>query len=69
MAIPAPAITAGGINEMWIRQDWLDKLGLEAPRTWDEMVTGSRSVCYSGSGWKRREMILLVFSDRVIPII
>ena len=38
MAIPAPAITAGGINEMWIRQDWLDKLGLEAPRTWDEMV-------------------------------
>lgn len=36
--IPAPAITAGGINEMWIRQDWLDKLGLEAPRTWDEMV-------------------------------
>ena len=38
MAITAPAITAGGINEMWIRQDWLDKLGLEAPRTWDEMV-------------------------------
>ena len=38
MAIPAPAITAGGINEMWIRQDWLDKLGLEAPRTWDELV-------------------------------
>ena len=38
MAIPAPNITAGGINEMWIRQDWLDKLGLEAPRTWDELV-------------------------------
>ena len=38
MAIPTPNITAGGINEMWIRQDWLDKLGLEAPRTWDEMV-------------------------------
>ena len=38
MAIPAPAITAGGINEMWIRQDWLDSLGLEAPRTWDELV-------------------------------
>ena len=38
MAIPAPNITAGGVNEMWIRQDWLDKLGLEAPRTWDEMV-------------------------------
>ena len=38
MAIPAPNITAGGINEMWIRQDWLDNLGLEVPRTWDEMA-------------------------------
>ena len=38
MAIPAPNITAGGVNEMWIRQDWLDNLGLEAPRTWDELV-------------------------------
>ena len=39
MAIPAPNITAGGVNEMWIRQDWLDNLGLEVPRTWDEMAT------------------------------
>ena len=23
---------------MWIRQDWLDKLDLEAPRTWDELA-------------------------------
>lgn len=38
MAIPALNITAGGINEMWIRQDWLDNLGLEVPRTWDEMA-------------------------------
>lgn len=38
MAIPAPNITAGSINEMWIRQDWLDNLGLEVPRTWDEMA-------------------------------
>ena len=38
MAIPAPNITVGGINEMWIRQDWLDNLGLEVPRTWDEMA-------------------------------
>ena len=37
MAIPAPAITAGGINEIWIRQDWLDKLGLEVPKTVDEL--------------------------------
>lgn len=38
MAIPAPNLTAGGINEMWIRQDWLDALDLEAPRTWDELA-------------------------------
>lgn len=38
MAIPAPNLTAGGVNEMWIRQDWLDALGLEAPRTWDELA-------------------------------
>lgn len=38
MAIPAPNLTAGGINETWIRQDWLDKLDLEAPRTWDELA-------------------------------
>lgn len=37
-AIPAPNITAGGVNEMWIRQDWLDELGLEVPRTVDELV-------------------------------
>lgn len=38
MAIPAPNMTGGVVNEMWIRQDWLDKLNLEVPRTWDEMV-------------------------------
>ena len=38
MAIPSPSMMVGEMNEMWIRQDWLDKLGLEAPRTWDEMV-------------------------------
>lgn len=39
MAIPAPSMMVGEMNEMWIRQDWLDNLGLEAPRTWDEMAT------------------------------
>ena len=37
MAIPAPNITAGCVNEMWIRQDWLDQLGLEVPKTVDEL--------------------------------
>lgn len=38
MAIPAPNMTGGVVNEMWIRQDWLDELNLEVPRTWDEMM-------------------------------
>ena len=38
MAIPAPSMMGGEANEMWIRQDWLDNLGLEVPRTWDEMA-------------------------------
>lgn len=38
MAIPAPNMTGGVVNEMWIRQDWLDELNLEVPRTWDEIM-------------------------------
>jgi putative aldouronate transport system substrate-binding protein len=37
MAIPAPAPKASGLSEMWIRQDWLDKLGLEAPKNLEEL--------------------------------
>ena len=38
MATPAPNLTAGGANVMWTRQDWLDALGLDVPRTWDELA-------------------------------
>ena len=69
MAIPAPSLTAGGINEMWIRQDWLDKLGLEVPRTWDEMAAVAEAFVTQGSGWQRREMIPLEFLDQAIQII
>lgn len=37
-AIPAPTLTANSVNEMWIRQDWLDELGLEVPTTVDEVM-------------------------------
>lgn len=36
-AIPAPNLTASGVNTMWIRQDWLDELNLEVPRSVDEV--------------------------------
>lgn len=38
MAIPFPNLIASNINVMWIRQDWLDELGLEAPRTMEEII-------------------------------
>ncbi|WP_336788404.1 extracellular solute-binding protein [Paenibacillus sp. MMO-177] len=37
MAIPAPVPKASGMSEMWIRQDWLDKLGLQTPKNIDEL--------------------------------
>ncbi len=37
MAIPFPSLTASGINVMWIRQDWLDQLGLEVPQNIEDI--------------------------------
>lgn len=37
-AIPETSGSVDGIDVMWIRKDWLDKLGLEAPTTVDEMM-------------------------------
>lgn len=33
MALPGVQVEMDGYNLLWIRQDWLDKLGLEAPKT------------------------------------
>ncbi|NHN33723.1 extracellular solute-binding protein [Paenibacillus agricola] len=35
--LPATQDYAGGIQLIWVRQDWLDKLGLKAPKTIDEL--------------------------------
>lgn len=43
MAIPAPNIKNAGVNVMWIRQDWLDKLELQTPRTLDELKTVAKA--------------------------
>ncbi len=35
-------MTGGSVDSvdlMWIRQDWLDKFGLEIPQTMDELLT------------------------------
>ncbi|SHO53887.1 extracellular solute-binding protein [Anaerocolumna xylanovorans] len=37
MAIPAPELTSSSVNTMWIRQDWLDALGLEVPKTVEDL--------------------------------
>jgi len=37
MAIPAPNLTSSNVNSMWIRQDWLDELGLEVPKTVEDL--------------------------------
>lgn len=37
MALPSVTTTGDGYHTMWIRKDWLDKLGLEVPKTIDEV--------------------------------
>jgi len=36
--LPNTRDAAGNLNLLWVRQDWLDKLGLKAPTTADEIV-------------------------------
>ncbi|MEJ8303809.1 extracellular solute-binding protein [Saccharibacillus sacchari] len=42
-AIPGVQADADGIHIMWIRQDWLDKLGLEPPKSMEELATVARA--------------------------
>ncbi|UOQ87449.1 extracellular solute-binding protein [Gracilibacillus salinarum] len=37
MAIPNSQASADGVHNLWIRQDWLDELGLEPPKTLDDL--------------------------------
>ncbi|MEO2202854.1 extracellular solute-binding protein [Paenibacillus pabuli] len=36
-AIPSIQVHSDGVHQMWIRKDWLDKLGLEPPKTVEEL--------------------------------
>lgn len=43
MAIPNVQLQADGVHLLWIRQDWLDKLELEPPRTIEELEHVARA--------------------------
>lgn len=43
MAIPVPNLKAVSVDEMWIRQDWLDALDLKAPKTLEELKTVAKA--------------------------
>ncbi|UOQ50572.1 extracellular solute-binding protein [Gracilibacillus caseinilyticus] len=43
MAIPNSQASADGVHNLWIRKDWLDKLGLEPPKTLDDLKEVARA--------------------------
>ena len=43
LALPSVQVEADGDVLMWIRQDWLDELGLEAPTTIEELETVAKA--------------------------
>lgn len=43
LGLPNVAVEADGYVLMWIRQDWLDELGLEAPTTIEELETVAKA--------------------------
>src|SRR5690606_11305326 len=42
-AIPSIQVQSDGVHQMWIRKDWLDKLGLEAPKTIEDLEKVARA--------------------------
>lgn len=43
LAIPTSVEVAGNDKLMWIRQDWLDKVGMKAPTTLDELAAVAKA--------------------------
>lgn len=43
MAIPEPTLQYDMTRLLWVRQDWLDKLGLEAPRTVEDFIAVAKA--------------------------
>ena len=62
MAIPAPNLTAGGVNEMWIRQDWLDEVGMDMPTNEAELEEVGRAWKEAGLGTLGNSLITQSFT-------
>lgn len=43
MAVPAPELTSSSVDSLWIRQDWLDELGLPVPKTVEEVLSTAKA--------------------------
>ena len=56
--IPSIQAEADGYNLMWIRQDWLDELGLEAPTTVEELETVAKAFVDNNMGGENTVGIL-----------
>lgn len=54
MALPGTSISDGP-NVIWLRQDWLDKLGLEGPGTIEELVEVVRAFLRENPGGNAKE--------------
>jgi putative aldouronate transport system substrate-binding protein len=50
MAIPALVVPDDGYQLMWIRKDWLDKLGLPVPKTMDEIEATAQAFIAQNPG-------------------
>lgn len=54
---------------MWIRQDWLDNLGLEVPRTWDELAAVAEAFVTQDPDGNGEDDTIGILLDLAIPII
>jgi putative aldouronate transport system substrate-binding protein len=43
MGFPLPGFGSGEINILYVRQDWLDKLGLSVPKTYEDVIAAARA--------------------------
>lgn len=44
----------GSTEVLWVRADWLEKLGLDTPKTMEDVLNAARAIGNAGSRWERR---------------